>query len=67
MECDIRDVVAGMPQFRNRLENERGENDKMSRGMWEEMEDEVDEARVAKAEGKRAKKRESIEREEGKI
>jgi len=67
MEHDIRDAVAGMPQFRNRLENERGKNNKMSRGIGEVMEDEADEARIVEAEGKRAKKRKSIEREEEKI
>ena len=33
MDSNFRDAMASMPQSRNRLENRRGENDKVPRGM----------------------------------
>ena len=44
-------ALASMPQPRDRLENRRGTDDKMSRGVWKEMENwKTDKARIAKAE-----------------
>ena len=51
MECDISDAMASIPQFRNWLEDWEGENNEMSRGMWEEMEDKADKAIIAEVEG----------------
>ena len=45
--------MAGMPQLWNWLEDRRGKNDKMSRWVWEAVEDEADKARIVEAKGKR--------------
>jgi len=48
-----------MPQPRNRLEDGRGTDDEMSRGIWEEMENrETNEAIMVKAERERKEKKE---------
>jgi len=47
-----------MLQFRNRLKNEKSTDDKMSREMWEEMENrKTDKARMGKARGTREERR----------
>jgi len=47
-----------MPQLRDRLENGRDTYDKMSRGVWKEMEKEkTDKARMTEAERERGKER----------
>jgi len=38
VDSNLGDAVASMPQPRNRLENRRGKDDKVSRGMWEAVE-----------------------------
>ena len=38
MDSDFGDVMASMSQFRNRLDNRRSKDDKMSRRMWKAME-----------------------------
>jgi len=51
-------ALANALQPRDRLENGRSTNDKMSRGMWEEMENnKTDEARMEKARGTREERR----------
>jgi len=50
-----------MPQSRNQLKDWRSENDKISRGMYEEIKDEANKARMVKVE------RTSAKRKEGKI
>ena len=47
-------VMTSMPQSRDILENRRSTDDKMSREMWEEIENrKTDKARMEKARGKR--------------
>jgi len=47
-----------MPQPRDRLGNRRSTDDKMSKGMWEKMENrKTDKARMAKVERERRKER----------
>ena len=47
-----------MPQLRDRLENGRDTYNKMSRGVWKEMEKEkTDKARMTEAERERGKER----------
>jgi len=54
----IRYALASTLQPRDRLENKRSIDDKMSRGMWKEMKNrKTDKARMAKAERKRGKER----------
>ena len=64
MDGNFGDAVASTPQSRNRLENRRGENDKMPRGMWKAVETGTREVRVGKAKGGRSEGR-SWEEERG--
>ena len=57
MDSDFEDAVANMPQSRNRLENGRSENDKMSGRMWEAVEISLEKIRMEKAKGGRSKRR----------
>ena len=57
MDSDIRDAMVSMLQSRDRLENGRGENDKMSGRMQETVETSAGEIRMGKAEGERSKGR----------
>ena len=49
--------MTSMPQSRNRLEDRRSENDKMSRRMWEAVETSLGEIGIGKAEEGRSKGR----------
>jgi len=50
--------MTSMPQSRDILENRRSTDDKMSRGMWEEIENrKTDKARMEKARGKRRREK----------
>ena len=63
-------AMASTPQYRNRLKNERSINDKMSRGIWKEMENrKTDKARMEKTRGTRKERREvkKKEREERRV
>ena len=54
----IRYALASTLQPRDRLENKRSIDDKMSRGMWKEIKNrKTDKARMAKVERKRGKER----------
>ena len=57
MNGDLGDAVASMSQSRNRLENRRGENNEVPRGMWEIVETSTREVGVGKAKRRRSKKR----------
>ena len=58
-------AMASTPQYRNRLKNERSINDKMSRGIWEEMENrKTDKARMEKTRGTRKERREVKKKKE---
>ena len=51
-------VMTSMPQSRDILENRRSTDDKMSREMWEEIENrKTDKARMEKARGKRRREK----------
>ena len=64
MECNIRNTVASMPQPWNWLENWRSENEKISKWIWKAVEDKMDKAKVAEAEGERMEERKDVKREE---
>ena len=49
--------MASIPQSRNRLENRRGEDDKVPRGMWEAVETSTREVGVGKAKERRSEER----------
>ena len=57
MNCDLGNAVASIPQSRNRLENRRGEDDEVPRGMWEAVETSTREVGVGKAKGRKSKER----------
>jgi len=55
-------ALVGMPQPRNRLENGRGTDDEMSRGVWKKMEKgKTDKARMAEVKRERRMERERKE------
>ena len=56
--------MVSMPQSRDWLENWGDKNDKMSRWVWKAVEDKVDKARMAKAEGERTEERKYTKRKE---
>ena len=64
MECNIRNTVASMPQLWNWLENWRSENEKISKWIWKAVEDKIDKAKVAEAEGERMEEIKDVKREE---
>ena len=66
MDGDLRDAIASTSQSRNRLENRRGENDKVPRKMWEAVEISARKVRVGKAKGRRSKRRGWKEKEKKK-
>ena len=49
--------MASTLQSRNRLENRRGENDEVPRGMWETVETSTREVRIGKAKRRRSERR----------
>jgi len=55
VDSDIRDAMVSTPQSRDRLENGRGKNNKMSGRMWEIVETSAGEIRMEKAEGEKSK------------
>ena len=57
MDSDLGDAMASTPQSRNRLENRRGEDDKVSGGMWEAVETSTREVGMGKAKGRRSEGR----------
>ena len=65
MDSDFRDAMASMPQPRNRLENKRGKDDEVSRGVWKVMETYARKVRMAKVKGGggQRKSRKKTERE----
>ena len=65
MDSNFGDAVASTPQSRNRLENRRGENDKVPREMWKAVETSTREVGVGKAKRGRSEGR-SWEEERGK-
>ena len=68
MRSYIRYALASSPQSRDRLENRRGIDDKMSRGVWEEIENrKTDKARMAEARRKRRTKGKKRERKERRV
>ena len=56
MNGDLGDAMASMLQSRNRLENRRGENNEVPRGMWETVETSTREVGVGKAKRRSWKK-----------
>ena len=56
--------MASMPQYRDRLENGRGKDDKMSGEMWKTVEASTRKVRVGKVEGERSKRRSRKEKGE---
>ena len=65
MDGNFGNAVASTPQSRDRLENRRGENDKIPRGMWKAVETGAREVGVGKTKGGRSEGR-SREEERGK-
>ena len=57
MNSNFRDAMVSSPQPRNRLENWRGKDDKMSRRMWKAVETNTEEIRVAETKGRGGKRR----------
>ena len=57
MEYDFGNAVTCSPQFWNQLENRRGKNDEMSRGVWITVETEAGKIRVVKVKRRREKRR----------
>ena len=57
MDGNFGDAVASTPQSRNRLENRKGEDDEVPRGMWKAVETGAREVGVGKAEGRRSEGR----------
>ena len=57
MDGDFRDAIASALQPKNQLENSRGKNDEVSRGVQKAVETGTGEVRVAEVEGGRSKGR----------
>ena len=57
MECNFGDTVACMPQFWDWLEDWRGKDDEMSRGMWKAVKTKAREVRMAEVEKESEKRR----------
>ena len=57
MNGNFRNAMVNMPQPRNRLEDRRGKDDKMSRGVWKTVEVNTRKIRVAETERRRGKER----------
>ena len=68
MDSDFGNVMASPPQSRNRLEDERGKDDEMSREVWKIVETDTGKIRVAEIEGGRDKEgsRKETRRKRGK-
>ena len=49
--------MVGLAQFRNRLEDRRGKDDKISRGVWETVKANAGKIRMVETEGERGKGR----------
>ena len=65
MESNFGNTIASMPQFWDWLENRRGEDNKMSRRVWETVETKTGKIRMAEAEERR--KRRKTRKEEEKV
>ena len=48
MDSNLGDAMASMPQYRNILENRRGEDNKMSRRVWKAVEAKTGKIRLGK-------------------
>ena len=57
MDGDFRNAVASILQSRNRLENRRGENNEVPRGMWETVETSTRKVGMEKAKRRRSERR----------
>ena len=55
MDGNFGNIVASLPQSRNRLEDGRGKDDEMPKRVWNTVETDVGKIRVAKTEGGRGK------------
>jgi len=68
VDSDLGGAMVGPAQSRNRLEDGRGKNDKMSRRVWKAVEANAEKIRVAETEGGRSKGRSGKEtrKEKGK-
>jgi len=58
--------MASTPQSRNRLENQRSENDEVSRGMWKAVETGIGKVRMGETKGGRSKRKSGKKIEEEK-
>ena len=57
MDGDFENAMASLPQSRNKLEDRRGKDNKMSRGVWKTVEANAGKIRIAETEGGRGKGR----------
>ena len=61
MKCNIGNVMADIPQFRNWLKDRGGKDNKMSGWIWEVIEDKANKIRMVGEEEKGTKDRKSVE------
>ena len=68
MDGDFENAMASLPQSRNKLEDRRGKDNKMSRGVWKTVEANAGKIRMAEIEGGRGKggSRKEMRRKRGK-
>ena len=57
MDGNLGYAIVSLTQFRDRLEDGRGKDDKMSRGVWKTVEANAGKMRMAETEGGRGKRR----------
>jgi len=57
VDGNLENAIVGLAQSRNRLEDRRGKDDEMSRGVWKVMETDLGKIRVAETERRRGKRR----------
>ena len=57
MDSNSRNAMVGLAQSRDRLEDRRGKDDKMSRGVWKAVEANVRKIRVVETKERRSKER----------
>ena len=57
MDSNSRNAMVGLVQSRDRLENGRGKDNKMSRGVWKAVEADIRKIGVVETEGRRSKGR----------
>ena len=55
MEGDFGDAIVSTPQSRDRLENRGGQDDKMSRRVWEAVKASIREVGMGKTRGRKSK------------